>query len=60
MEKTLDKKSHKIIQTSKRQTITVLGGTGHVGMVYVKEFLNTGFNVRILARSPELVGKNFP
>ena len=60
MEKTLDKKSYKIIQTSKRPTITVLGGTGHVGKVYIKEFLSASFNVRILARSPELVGKNFP
>lgn len=60
MEELLDKKVHKIIQTSKRPTVTVLGGTGHVGMVYIKEFLSAGFNVRILARSPERMGKSFP
>ena len=60
MEKLLDKKSYKITQTSKRPTITVLGGTGHVGMVYIKEFLSAGLNVRILARSPERVESSFP
>ena len=60
MEELLDRKSYKIIQTSKRPTVTVLGGTGHVGMVYIKEFLSAGFNVRILARSPERMGKSFP
>lgn len=60
MEKSLDKKGNKIIQTSNRSTITVLGGTGHVGMVYIEEFLNAGFNVRILARSPKCVERCFP
>jgi len=60
MEKSLDKKSNKIIQTSKRPMITILGGTGHVGMVYIEEFLSAGFNVRILARSPERVERSFP
>jgi uncharacterized protein YbjT (DUF2867 family) len=60
MEKSLDKKSYKIIQTSTRPTITILGGTGHVGMVYIEEFLSAGFNVRILARSPERVERSFP
>lgn len=59
MEKSLDKKGNKIIQTSNRSTITVLGGTGHVGMVYIEEFLSAGFNVRILARSPECVERCF-
>jgi len=35
MEESLDKKGNKIIQTSNRSTITVLGGTGYVGMFYV-------------------------
>jgi short-subunit dehydrogenase involved in D-alanine esterification of teichoic acids len=60
MEKSLGKKGNKIIQTSSRSTIIVLGGTRHVGMVYIEEFLSAGFNVRILARSPECMKRSFP
>ena len=60
MEKLIDKKSYESIQTSQKLTITVLGGTGHVGRVYIQEFLSAGFNVRILVRSPERVQRRFP
>lgn len=46
--------------TSNKPTITVLGGTGHVGVTYIKEFLTAGLRTRILARSPENVGRRFP
>ena len=36
-------------------TIAVLGGTGHVGIPYISEFLAQGLKVRVLARSPERV-----
>ena len=52
MERLLNKESYEDIQTSRKRTIAVLGGTGHVGSIYIEEFLCTGFNVRILARSP--------
>ena len=60
MEILKDKKSRENIQTSQQPTITVLGGTGHVGRVYIQEFLCAGFNVRILARSPKPVRRHFP
>jgi uncharacterized protein YbjT (DUF2867 family) len=60
MEKLIDKKSHEHIQTAQQPTIAVLGGTGHVGRIYIQEFLSAGFRVRILARSPEHVRRNFP
>jgi len=49
--------------TNKRQdtpTIAVLGGTGHVGIPYINEFLARGLKVRVLARSPERVACHFP
>ena len=60
MERLMDKKSYESMQTSQQPTITVLGGTGHVGRIYIQEFLNANFNVRILARSPERVRRRFP
>ena len=60
MERLIDKKSYESMQTSQQPTITVLGGTGHVGRIYIQEFLNSNFNVRILARSPERVRRRFP
>lgn len=47
------------IQTSNEGTIAILGGTGHVGMTYIEEFLSAGFRVRILARSPGRVRMRF-
>ena len=41
-------------------TIAVLGGTGHVGIPYISEFLAQGLKVRVLARSPERVTGRFP
>jgi uncharacterized protein YbjT (DUF2867 family) len=41
-------------------TIAILGGTGHVGVTYIEEFLSEGLRVRILARSPERVKMRFP
>jgi uncharacterized protein YbjT (DUF2867 family) len=41
-------------------TIVVLGGTGHVGIPYINEFLSQGLKVRVLARSPERVARRFP
>jgi uncharacterized protein YbjT (DUF2867 family) len=41
-------------------TIAVLGGTGHVGIPYISEFLAQGLKVRVLARSPERVAGRFP
>jgi uncharacterized protein YbjT (DUF2867 family) len=43
-----------------KPTITVLGGTGRVGRIYIREFLNADFSVRILARKPERVRRRFP
>jgi uncharacterized protein YbjT (DUF2867 family) len=59
MERLIDNKSYESIHTSKQLTITVLGGTGHVGRIYIQEFLSAGFNVKILARSPERVRRRF-
>jgi uncharacterized protein YbjT (DUF2867 family) len=42
------------------QTITVLGGTGRFGAPYIRTFLQEGFSVRILARSPRKMAKRFP
>jgi uncharacterized protein YbjT (DUF2867 family) len=39
----------------KAKRITILGGTGHVGVAYVEEFLSAGLSTRILAREPEKV-----
>jgi len=47
-------------QRTYTHTIVVLGGTGHVGIPYIGEFLAQGFKVRILARSPERVTPRFP
>ena len=41
-------------------TIAVLGGTGHVGVPYITEFLAEGVQVRVLARTPERVARRFP
>ena len=41
-------------------TIAVLGGTGHVGIPYISEFLAQGLKIRVLARSPERVACRFP
>jgi len=60
MVKSLEKKDNKMIQISNSSTITVLGGTGHVGKVYIEEFLRSGFNVKVLARSPGCVKRHFP
>ena len=60
MERLIEMKSYKSIRTSQQPTLTVLGGTGHVGKIYIQEFMRAGFNVRILARSPERVGRHFP
>lgn len=59
MVKSLEKKDNKMIQISNSSTIAVLGGTGHVGKVYIEEFLRSGFNVKVLARSPEYVKRSF-
>jgi len=42
------------------RTITILGGTGHVGVTYIEKFLAAGFRTRILARSPEHVRRRYP
>ncbi|WP_157283047.1 NAD(P)H-binding protein [Paenibacillus assamensis] len=34
-------------------TIAIIGGTGKVGRVIVKEALSEGYKVRLLARNPE-------
>jgi uncharacterized protein YbjT (DUF2867 family) len=47
-------------QRTYTHTIVVLGGTGHVGIYYIDEFLAQGFKVRVLARSPEPVTGRFP
>ena len=47
-------------QRTYTNTIVVLGGTGHVGIPYIGEFLAQGFKVRVLARSPERVTARFP
>lgn len=46
--------------TSKLQTIAVLGGTGRFGAPYIHTFMDYGLNVRVLARSPDMVLKRFP
>ena len=47
-------------QRTDTHTIAVLGGTGHVGIPYISEFLAQGLKVRVLARSPERVTGRFP
>ena len=47
-------------QRTYKHTIAVLGGTGHVGIPYIGEFLAQGLKVRVLARSPERVTPRFP
>jgi len=47
-------------QKTYTNTIVVLGGTGHVGIPYIDEFLAQGLKVRVLARSPERVTGRFP
>jgi|GEM_PF-1014996 len=52
-----------MIQTEKRvaaPVISVLGGTRHVGIPYIREFLAHGLKVKILARSPKRVAERFP
>jgi uncharacterized protein YbjT (DUF2867 family) len=46
--------------TTQTTALTILGGTGHVGVTYINEFKNAGFRTRILARSPEPVARRFP
>ena len=45
---------------SNPQTIAIVGGTGRVGRTYIEEFPATGLRVKVLARSPEQVGKRYP
>jgi len=40
--------------------ISVLGGTGHVGAVFIDTFKQHGLKVRILARKPELLQNRYP
>jgi uncharacterized protein YbjT (DUF2867 family) len=47
-------------QRSGELAIAVLGGTGHVGVPYITEFLAEGLQVRVLARTPEHVARRFP
>jgi len=47
-------------QRTNTHTIAVLGGTGHVGLPYINEFLAQGLKVRVLARSPERAKRRFP
>ncbi|MEO5594648.1 MAG: NAD(P)H-binding protein [Chitinophagaceae bacterium] len=37
--------------------ITILGSTGQVGKAVIKEALNLGYQVKILARNPEKLGE---
>jgi uncharacterized protein YbjT (DUF2867 family) len=46
-------------QSTDTHTIAVLGGTGHVGIPYISEFLAQCLKVRVLARSPERVAGRF-
>lgn len=41
---------------SRVQQVTVLGATGQVGKVVVREALRAGYRVRVLARSPDKLG----
>lgn len=45
---------------STRKTITLLGGTGHVGRVFINTFIEYNLHVRILARSPEKMREAYP
>ncbi|MBN1265768.1 MAG: NmrA family NAD(P)-binding protein [Anaerolineales bacterium] len=40
--------------------ITILGGTGHIGKVFIDTFIQHGLTVRILARNPELLEARYP
>jgi uncharacterized protein YbjT (DUF2867 family) len=40
--------------------IAVLGGSGRFGGPYIREFLDQGLTVRVLARSPRKVAERFP
>lgn len=46
-------------ETASQLTIAVLGGTGHVGVQYITEFLAEGVHMRVLARTPEQVTRRF-
>lgn len=43
-----------------RTVIAVLGGSGRFGGPFIREFLNQGLAVRVLARSPRKVAQRFP
>ena len=45
---------------TEQAVITLLGGTGHVGAAYIREFLARGVPIRILARTPVRVARRFP
>lgn len=40
--------------------MTILGGSGHVGRVYIREFLSNGLQTQVLARTSEKVSQRFP
>ncbi len=42
---------------SRIQQVTVLGATGQVGRVVLREALRAGYRVRVLARSPNKLGE---
>jgi uncharacterized protein YbjT (DUF2867 family) len=43
-----------------RTVIAVLGGSGRFGGPFIREFLDQGLTVRVLARSPRKVARRFP
>jgi len=49
-----------VTENQTRTVIAVLGGSGRFGGPFIREFLDQGLTVRVLARSPRKVGRRFP
>ena len=46
-------------EQASKPVVAVLGGTGRFGAPYIREFIDNGMQVRILARSPQQVAKRY-
>jgi uncharacterized protein YbjT (DUF2867 family) len=49
-----------VSENQTRTVIAVLGGSGRFGGPFIRELLDQGLTVRVLARSPRKVGRRYP